>query len=52
MSMSFVGTDEAKFEIPGETWFRDGDPLTLTADGTSSAGGTKIARLVEQRHET
>jgi hypothetical protein len=42
-SPSFVGTYATKIEIPGDTRFRNGGDITLNADGTSPAGGKKVA---------
>jgi hypothetical protein len=42
-SPSFVGTYTTKIEIPGDTRFHNGGDITLNADGTSPAGGKKLA---------
>jgi hypothetical protein len=42
-SSSFVGTYKTKIELPGDTKFRNGGEITLNADGTSPAGGKKVA---------
>jgi hypothetical protein len=39
---SFVGTYKVKIEIPGDR-FRPGGEIVLNADGTSPAGGKKVA---------
>ena len=39
---SFVGTYTVKLEVPGDK-FRPGGELVLNADGTSPAGGKKVA---------